>query len=90
MIEQVRCDLTRGLKKPETGRSGLTPQQILRSLVLMRIKNWNYRELRERIADGYTLRQFTDFYCQPVPRQSDFPEREMCMQGGLGSGWQSS
>src|ERR1700676_758578 len=40
MIEQVRCDLTRGLKKAETGRSGLTPQQILCSLVLMRIKNW--------------------------------------------------
>jgi hypothetical protein len=31
MIEQVRCDLTRSLKKAETGRSGLTPQQILRS-----------------------------------------------------------
>ena len=62
IIEQVRCDLTRGLKNAETGRPGLTPQQILRSLVLMRIKNSNYRELRERIADGYTLRQFTDFY----------------------------
>jgi len=34
----------------------LTPQQVLRSLVLMRVKNWDYRELRERIADGYTLR----------------------------------
>jgi len=60
MIEQVGCHLTRCLKKAETGRSGLTPQQILRSLVLMRIKNWD-RELRERIADGCTLRQFTDF-----------------------------
>ena len=72
MIEQVRRDLTRGLKNPATGRSGLTPQQTLRSLVLMRIKNWNYRELRERIADGYTLRQFTDFYCQTVPRHDAF------------------
>jgi IS5 family transposase len=72
MIEQVRCDLARGLKKAETGRSGLTPQQVLRSLVLMRIKNWNYRELRERIADGCTLRQFTDFYCLPVPRHDAF------------------
>ena len=72
IIEQVRCDLTRGLKNAETGRPGLTPQQILRSLVLMRIKNLNYRELRERIADGYTLRQFTDFYCQPVPGHDAF------------------
>src|SRR3984893_7204973 len=72
MIEQVRCDLTRGLKNAETGRSGLTPQQVLRSLVLMRIKNWNYREMRERIADGCTLRQFTDFYCAPVPKHDAF------------------
>jgi transposase, IS5 family len=72
MIEAVRCDLERGLKNPGTGRSGLTPQQVLRSLVLMRVKNWNYRELRERITDGYTLRQFTDFYCQPVPKHDAF------------------
>src|SRR5258707_9566556 len=72
IIEQVRCDLTRGLKNAETGRPGLTPQQTLRSLVLMRIKNLNYRELSERIADGYTLRQFTDFYCLPVPRHDAF------------------
>jgi IS5 family transposase len=72
IIEQIRCDLTRGLKNAETGRPGLTPQQILRSLVLMRIKNLNYRELSERIADGYTLRQFTDFYCLPVPRHDAF------------------
>src|SRR6267143_1054875 len=38
----------------------------------MRIKNWDYRELRERIADGCTLRQFTDFYCLPVPRHDAF------------------
>ncbi len=72
MINKVRCDLTRGLKNADTGRHGLTPQQILRSLVLMRIKNWDYRELRERIADGCTLRQFTDFYCLPVPRHDAF------------------
>jgi len=34
------------LKNAATGRSGLTPQQVLRSLVLMRVKNWDYRELR--------------------------------------------
>src|SRR4030088_393995 len=72
MIEQTTGDPTRGLKNAETGRSGMTPQQILRSLVLMRIKNWDYRELRERIADGCTLRQFTDFYCLPVPRHDAF------------------
>jgi IS5 family transposase len=72
MIARVRRDLVRGLKKPKSGRRGLTPQQILRSLVLMRVKNWDYRELRERIADGLTLRQFTDFYCEPVPKHDAF------------------
>src|SRR5256884_2353413 len=48
MIEAVRRDLQRGLKKPETGRNGLTPPQVLRAFILMRVKNWHYRELRER------------------------------------------
>jgi transposase, IS5 family len=72
MIEAVRRDLERGLKNPATGRDGLTSPQVLRSLILMRVKNWKYRELRERIADGYTLRQFTDFYCRPVPKHDAF------------------
>ena len=72
MVERVRRDLVRGLKKPRSGRRGLTARQVLRALVLMRVKNWDYRELRERIADGLTLRQFTDFYCDPVPKHDAF------------------
>jgi transposase, IS5 family len=72
MIEKVRGDLQRGLKNPATGRNGLTPSQVLRSLVLMRVKNWDLRELSERIADGYTLRNFTDFRSQPVPKHDAF------------------
>jgi IS5 family transposase len=72
LVERVRCDLVRGLKKPGSGRRGLTPQQILRALILMRVKNWDYRELRERIADGLTLRQFADFYCDRVPKHDAF------------------
>jgi len=72
MIDRVRRDLVRGLKKPSKGRRGLTAPQVLRSLVLMRVKNWDYRELRERITDGVTLRQFTDFYCDPVPKHDAF------------------
>src|SRR5436309_2747184 len=72
LVEQVRQDLQRSLKKPATGRNGLDAPQVLRSLTLMRVKNWDYRELRERIADGYTLRQFTEFYCQPVPKHHAF------------------
>ena len=49
-FERVRQDLQRGLKKPATGRTAMTPTQVLRSLILMRVKNWDYRELSERIA----------------------------------------
>ena len=72
IIDAIRRDLDQGLKNPDAGRDGLTPQQVLRSLVLRRVKNWDYRELRERIADGFTLRKFTDFYSQPVPQHDAF------------------
>lgn len=72
LIEQVRKDLERGLKNARTGRNGIAPSQVLRSLVLMRYKNWDYRELRERINDGFTLRSFTDFESQPVPKHDAF------------------
>lgn len=72
LVEAVRQDLERGLKNPATGRSGLNAAQVLRSLVLQRVKNWDYRELRERIADGLTLRRFTDFYSACVPKHDAF------------------
>jgi hypothetical protein len=72
LVTKIRGDLRRGLKQPDTGRNGIAPREVLRSLVLMRVKNWDYRELRERIADGYTLRLFTGFGCRPVPKHNAF------------------
>jgi transposase, IS5 family len=72
IVERVRRDLARGLKRAKSGRRGLTPQQVLRSFILRRVKNWDYRELRERIADGMTLRQFTEFHCRRVPEHHAF------------------
>jgi IS5 family transposase len=72
LIERFRLDLEHGLKRPTMFLSGLTPAQVLRSLVLIRVKSWDYRELRERIADGYSLRQFTHFYVQAVPQHHAF------------------
>jgi IS5 family transposase len=77
LVEEVRKDLERGLKRPRVGRDGMAPSQVLRSLVLMRIKNWDYRELRERIHDGLTLRSFTHFDTHPVPKHDAF-NRAFC------------
>jgi IS5 family transposase len=38
----------------------------------MPVKNWDYRGLRERIADGITLRSFTNFYCEEVPKHDAY------------------
>jgi transposase, IS5 family len=72
LVELVRQDLERGLQNPHAGRHGITPAQALRSLVLMRVKNWDYRDLRERIHDGFTLRSFTQFDSHAVPLHDAF------------------
>ena len=72
LIDKVRRDLNRGLTNPQTGRSDLTAQKVLRSLVLQRVKNWDYRELRERNNNGDTLRRFTRFYRRLVPKHDTF------------------
>jgi IS5 family transposase len=72
LVEKVRQDLVRGLKNPKAGRDGITPSQTLRSLILMRVKNWDYRELRECINDGFTLRSFTEFDSHAVPKHDAF------------------
>src|SRR5437773_5175463 len=68
LIEHVRRDLERGLKNTGTGRNGITPSQTLRSLTLMRVKNWDYRELRERInrSEEHTseLQSHHDLVCR--------------------------
>lgn len=68
----VEKDLNRGLKRAKTGRPGLTAEQTLRSFILWRIKDWPYRELRERIADGLTLRLFTRFGSRTVAKYQAF------------------
>ncbi len=72
MVELVRKDLQRGLKNAKAGRIGINPSQVLRSLVPMRVRNWDCRELQERIQEGVSLRMFTGFESVPVPKQDAF------------------
>jgi transposase, IS5 family len=72
VLTAVHRDLRRQRKDQRSGRAGMNAEQVLRSFVLMRLKNWDYRELAERVADGYTLRQFTRFHCAAVPRHHAF------------------
>ena len=77
LVTLVHADLVRGLTRPRTGRDGLSAVQVLRAFVLQRVKAWDLRELRERLADGYTLRIFTTFDAAPVPKHDAF-HRAFC------------
>lgn len=77
LLELVRQDLVRDLRKPTTGRAGLTAAQTLRAYVLKQVKDWDLRELRDRTADGLTLRIFTHFFAAPVPTHKAF-HRAFC------------
>lgn len=74
LLDLVHADLVRWQKekKKRRGRRGITAEQVLRAFVLQRVKSWDYRELRERIADGFTLRQFTRFESAVVPKHDAF------------------
>jgi len=72
LVDVVHQDLVHGLRNPRTGRWGMTAEQALRAFVLKGVKNWDLRELRERTADGYSLRLFTRFFAQPVPKHDAF------------------
>jgi len=72
LLKAVVQDLRGGAKRLRQGRDGMSAEQALRSLVLKQIKNWSFRELRERIADGLTLRQFTRFGAASVPQHKAF------------------
>lgn len=72
LLKAVAADLRRGVSKVGKGREGMSAEQALRSLVLKQIKNWSFRELRERIADGMTLREFTRFGAAKVPKHKAF------------------
>jgi len=66
IVAAVHADLTWAVNN--TGRYGLlSAERVLRSAVLKQMKEWSYRELRQRIHDSVGLRWFTRFDCDPIP-----------------------
>jgi IS5 family transposase len=65
ILDVVHRDLTSSVKK--SGRKGLSAERVLRCAVLKQLKNYSYRELRERVNDGVGLRWFTRFYSDRLP-----------------------
>src|SRR5437667_2756174 len=72
LVELVRLDLERGFEETGNRPAGINPGHSSAFADLDAVKKLGLRELRERINDGYTLRKFTAFYSQPVPRHNAF------------------
>jgi IS5 family transposase len=71
LVRLVHADLVED-RRSARGRPGLPADCVLRAFVLWRMKNWSFRELRERIAEGFVLRQFVGIGMGKVPRHDAF------------------
>ena len=66
IVAAIHEDLTWMVQ--DSGRSGLlSAERVFRSAVLKQWKGYSYRDLRERIHDGGSLRWFCRFHSDPVP-----------------------
>lgn len=69
-IEELAfADLTRG-KRTDTGRQGMTAEQVLRCTILKHIHNLTYDDLEYWLADSNSLRTFTRLYQGQCPGTS--------------------
>src|SRR5207302_10809858 len=75
LVEAVRLQLDRGLKKPQTGRNALTASQVLRSSLRSRYKNWICRQRSDRSPDGYTSLQLPQFHSNRWTKLAAFTRR---------------
>jgi len=57
-LPQIKEDLLAGVKHPQRGRRGMTAPQVLRCLVLMKMRGLTYRELSFQLHDSQSARAF--------------------------------
>lgn len=67
--ELVFADLTKG-KRTDTGRKGMTAEQVLRCAILKHIHNLTYDDLEYWLADSNSLRSFTRLFQGQCPGTS--------------------
>lgn len=58
VVDLVHADLVRGLRDPESGREGLTAEQVLRVLIVKQLTDYTYEDLAFHIIDSAFYRAF--------------------------------
>lgn len=73
ILDLVYGDLV-GLKDPETGRLGMTAEQVLRCAILKQYRNLTYEELAFHVTDSRTFRAFAKLEWGQKPAASTLQE----------------
>ena len=76
MLDRVYDDLTRNRRK-ETGRNGMTAEQVLRACVLKQYRCLSYEELAFHLEDSGSFRAFTRLEMGQYPSSSTLQENIM-------------
>lgn len=71
IAERVGQDLVRGVKNPQTGRIGMSGDQVLRVLLVKQMNGFSYETLHFHLIDSASYRTFCRFGAlEPVPSRS--------------------
>lgn len=75
IAERVGQDLVRGVKNPETGRLGMSGDQVLRVLLVKQMNGFSYEVLHFHLLDSASYRTFCRFGAlEAVPSRSAVAE----------------
>jgi IS5 family transposase len=75
LAERVGQDLVRGVKNPQTGRAGMSGDQVLRVLRVKQMNGFSYGELHFHLLDSASYRTFCRFGAlEEVPSRSAVAE----------------
>ncbi|MDP9348855.1 MAG: ISNCY family transposase [Gemmatimonadota bacterium] len=75
VAECIEQDLLRGVKNPQTGRAGMSADQVLRVLLVKQMNGFSYEELHFHLLDSASYRTFCRFGAlEEVPSRSTVAE----------------
>lgn len=75
IAEQIGQDLVRGVRNPQTGRAGMSGDQVLRVLLVKQMNGFSYETLHFHLIDSASYRTFCRFGAlEPVPSRSAVAE----------------
>ena len=73
MYDLVYRDMVRA-KRPDTGREGMTAEQVLRCTILKQYRNLSYEELAFHLEDSHSFRAFSRLQMDQRPGVSTLQE----------------